>query len=223
MWLLMTLCLYIVTRKISTVVQHPLVNPMILSLLVLVPALLLLEIPYIDYEQDTQYLTYLLQPAVVALAIPLYDQFSQIKDNWKLIVGACAAGSLLSMLSSVIIASFFDIDLSIVASLLGKSVTAPIAMAVSSELGGEPALAAIFVLMVGIFGAIFAYPVYKILNIRSSIAKGLTMGTISHALGTATCVTKDMKDAAFSSLAIVLCGVFTSFTAPLIYQLAVWL
>jgi predicted murein hydrolase (TIGR00659 family) len=160
---------------------------------------------------------------VVALAYPLYEQLPQIRANWRIIMLACGVGSVMSMLTATVIASYMQTDLSLIASLLGKSVTTPIAMEVSSHLGGEPAIAAILVLLVGLFGAILAYPIYNLLNITHPIAKGLTMGTVSHALGTATCAEKDAQDAAFSSLALVVCGVITSILAPSFFALAVWL
>jgi len=94
-------------------------------------------------------------------------------------------------------------------------------MEISSHLGGEAAVAAILVLLVGLFGAILAYPIYNLLGIKHPIARGLTMGTVSHALGTATCVEKAPGDAAFSSLALVLCGIITSILAPSFFALAV--
>lgn len=129
----------------------------------------------------------------------------------------------MSMFTAGTIAVILHADQPLLAAILTKSVTTPIAMEVSSHLGGVPAIAAIMVLLVGLFGAIFAYPVYKWLNITHPVAKGLTMGTISHALGTATCAEKDSKDAAFSSLALVLCGVITSILAPYTYAYVVWL
>jgi putative effector of murein hydrolase len=92
---------------------------------------------------------------------------------------ACGVGSIMSMLTASMIAVSMQVDLELIASLLGKSVTTPIAMEVSSHLGGEPAIAAILVLIVGLFGAMFAYPIYNLLNITHPIAKGLTMGTVS--------------------------------------------
>jgi putative effector of murein hydrolase len=136
---------------------------------------------------------------------------------------ACGVGSVMSMLTSSLIAVYMQADITLIASLLGKSVTTPIAMEVSSHLGGEPAIAAILVLIVGLFGAILAYPIYNLLNITHPIAKGLTMGTVSHALGTATCAEKDPQDAAFSSLALVVCGVITSILAPSFFAFALWL
>lgn len=169
------------------------------------------------------FFTYLLQPAVVALAYPLYEQFPEIRRNWRIILLTCGLGSALSMLSATTIAVLLDTDMTLVASIMGKSVTTPIAMEVSSQLGGEAAIAAIMVLLVGVFGAIMAYPIYQFLGVKHPIAKGLTMGTVSHALGTATSLEKDPKDGAFSSLALVLCGVITSILAPSVYIYVEWL
>ncbi len=135
---------------------------------------------------------------------------------------ACGVGSIMSMLTAGIIAALMGADAPLIAALMGKSVTTPIAMEVASHLGGEPAIAAIMVLLVGVFGAIMAYPIYNLLNITHPIAKGLTMGNISHALGTATCAEKDQRDAAFSSLALVVCGVITSILAPSLFTFVLW-
>ncbi len=221
-WVLLTLLTFILARFISAKLNHALANPLLISIIIIIPILLILDIPYAQYNADNQWFTYLLQPAVVALALPLYEQLPQIKANWKIIFLACGIGSAFSMLTASFIAVLLDADLTLVASIMGKSVTTPIAMEVSSHLGGEPAIAAIMVLLVGVFGAVFAYPIYNLIGITHPIAKGLTMGTVSHALGTATCVEKDHRDAAFSSLALVLCGVITSILAPAIFALVLW-
>ena len=221
-WVLLTLLTFILARFISAKLNHALANPLLISITIIIPILMILDIPYAEYNADNQWFTYLLQPAVVALALPLYEQLPQIKANWKIIFLACGIGSAFSMLTASFIAVMLDADLTLVASIMGKSVTTPIAMEVSSHLGGEPAIAAIMVLLVGVFGAVFAYPIYNLIGITHPIAKGLTMGTVSHALGTATCVEKDHRDAAFSSLALVLCGVITSILAPAIFALVLW-
>ncbi len=223
MWLLVTIVVFFATREISKRANHPLLNPLLLSIAVLIPLLLLLGIPFKTYYADNQSISFLLQPAVVALAYPLYEQLPQIRSNWRIIMLACSVGSVLSMLTAGGIALLMHADLELIAALLGKSVTTPIAMEVASHLGGEPAIAAMLVLIVGLLGAIVAYPIYGLLNIRHSLARGLTMGTISHALGTATCAEKNPPDAAFSSLALVLCGVITSILAPSFFALIVWL
>lgn len=198
-------------------------NPLLISLVIIIPILLFFKVPFETYYADNQWLSLLLQPAVVALAYPLYEQLPQIRLNWRIITLACGVGSVMSMLTASMIAVYMQADIQLIASLLGKSVTTPIAMEVSSNLGGEPAVAAILVVIVGLFGAILAYPIYNLLGITHPIAKGLTMGTVSHALGTATCAEKDPRDAAFSSLALVVCGVITSVLAPSFFAFSVWL
>lgn len=223
MWLLVTIVVFLSARWLCQKISSPFMNPLLISLAVMIPLLTHLKVPFETYYNDNEWINFLLQPAVVALAYPLYEQLPQIRANWRIIMLACGVGSVMSMLTATVIASYMQTDLSLIASLLGKSVTTPIAMEVSSHLGGEPAIAAILVLLVGLFGAILAYPIYNLLNITHPIAKGLTMGTVSHALGTATCAEKDAQDAAFSSLALVVCGVITSILAPSFFALAVWL
>ncbi|MHA2937373.1 LrgB family protein [Vibrio sp. RC27] len=223
MWLLISLVIFIFARWLAKKAKHPLANPLLISVSLIIAILVALDVSYEDYYNDNLWVSYLLQPAVVALAYPLYEQLPQIKANWRIILFSCGFGSVMSMVTSATIAVILNADMPLVASILTKSVTTPIAMEVSAHFGGEPAIAAILVLVVGLFGAIFAYPIYKLLNITHPIARGLTMGNVSHALGTATCAEKDSRDAAFSSLALVLCGVITSVLAPFFYAYANWL
>ncbi|WP_158133450.1 LrgB family protein [Vibrio navarrensis] len=222
MWLLVTLLVFFFARCLAIKINKPLANPLLISIGILIPLLTYLKIPFERYYADNQWISYMLQPAVVALAYPLYEQLPQIKANWRIITFACLIGSVMSMMTATAIAVLFHADITLIASLLGKSVTTPIAMEISSQLGGEAAVAAILVLLVGLFGAILAYPIYNLIGIKHPIARGLTMGTVSHALGTATCAEKQPGDAAFSSLALVLCGVITSILAPSFFALAIW-
>jgi len=222
MWLLVTIVVFFIARWTARKLNSPFANPLLISIGIIIPILVILKVPYETYEQQNQWVNYLLQPAVVALAYPLYEQLPQIRSNWRVIMLACGIGSIMSMLTAGIIAALMGADAPLIAALMGKSVTTPIAMEVASHLGGEPAIAAIMVLLVGVFGAIMAYPVYNLLNITHPIAKGLTMGNISHALGTATCAERDQRDAAFSSLALVVCGVITSILAPSLFSFVLW-
>jgi predicted murein hydrolase (TIGR00659 family) len=223
MWLPVTVIVFFIARFIAIKAKNPIFNPLLLSIAILIPLLLALNVPFDTYYADNEWISYLLQPAVVALAYPLYEQLPQIRQNWRIIALACGVGSIASMFTASIIAVLLGADMELIASLLGKSVTTPIAMEVSSHLGGEPAIAAILVLLVGLFGAILAYPIYQLLGVTHPIAKGLTMGTVSHALGTATSAEKDPRDAAFSSLALVICGVITSVLAPSMFAFSIWL
>lgn len=218
MWLIITLCVFYSARWFSNKVSHPINNPILVSLFILIPLLLALDIPYQQYAEQNQWLSYLLEPAVVALAYPLYEQLPVIRAKWRIILLTCTVGSVMSMFTGGLIALALGADASLVASLLPKSVTTPIAMAVSEQLGGEASISAALVILAGLFGAIFAYPIYQCLGITSSLAKGLTMGTVSHALGTAKSTEIHYQDGAFSSLALVVCGVITSLLAPLIFS-----
>jgi predicted murein hydrolase (TIGR00659 family) len=222
-WLPLTIVVFFLVRWLASKIKHPLVNPLLISVAIIIPVLLLLDVSYESYYEGNLVFQYLLQPAVVALAFPLYQQLPEIRANWKIILGACLVGSIGSMLTSTLIAVAMGVDLPLLASILGKSVTTAISMEISSELGGIPAIAAILVLVAGLVGALFAYPIFKLLNITHPIAKGLTMGNVSHALGTATAFEHSERDAAFSSLALVLCGIITSIFAPSFMALAVWL
>ncbi len=223
MWVILTVIVFYSARWFTKRFPHPLNNPLLLSVFIIIPILVVFNVPYEEYYADNAYLSYLLQPAVVALAYPLYEQLETISKNWKIILLVCSIGSLFSMLSGALLAIWLGADMQLVASILPKSVTTPIAMAISNQLEGEAAIAAILVLLAGLLGAICAYPIYNILGIKSSMARGLAMGNVSHALGTAQSAEINPKDAAFSSVALVLCGIITSMTAPLIYSLIVLL
>ncbi|ELL0574020.1 LrgB family protein [Vibrio fluvialis] len=223
MWLIVTIVVFFFARWVAKKGNSPFLNPLLICIGIIIPLLMYLKVPFETYYADNKWLSDLLQPAVVALAYPLYEQLPQIRASWRIIMLACGVGSVMSMLTASLIAVGMKADITLIAALMGKSVTTPIAMEVASNIGGEPAVAAILVLMVGLFGAILAYPIYKLLNVTHPIARGLTMGTVSHALGTATCAEKDPRDAAFSSLALVVCGVITSILAPSLFAFAVWL
>ncbi|MDH3992424.1 MAG: LrgB family protein [Gammaproteobacteria bacterium] len=223
MWFVVTLVVYLVARRISTKLNFPLFNPLLLSLLVLIPLLMSMEIPYQRYFADNTWLNWLLQPAVVALAYSLYQCLPEIRRHWKLILSMCTVGSLLSMLLTASFAIQLGADSQLLATLMGKSVTTPIAMQIASHLGGIPAVAAIMVIMVGIFGAIIAYPMFKLLNIQSPLARGLTMGCVAHAIGTAASVKNEPEDSAYSSLSLALCGIITSITASSMMAFALWI
>lgn len=215
-WLIATLVVYYSARAIALKCKNPLVNPLLISLLVLIPLLIYLKVPYEHYFAQNKVINYLLGPAVVALAYPLYEQLEQIKAKWKTIFTVCLIGSSLSMFIGASIARLMGLNEILTASILPKSVTTPIAMAVSHQIGGIPAITAVMVIMAGLFGSVVGYPILKALRIRPSIAKGLTMGTVSHALGTAKAAEENFQEGAFSSLALVICGIFTSILAPFI-------
>ncbi|WP_205626101.1 CidB/LrgB family autolysis modulator [Photobacterium aquae] len=223
MWLVTTLVVFYTARYIAQRLQNPIVNPLLISLLVIIPLLIWLKVPYETYFEQNKWINALLEPAVVALAFPLYEQLSQIRQKWKVIFSVCLIGSILSMVTGAGIAVMMGADSQLTASILPKSVTTPIAMAVAEQVGGVPSVAAIMVIIAGLFGAVLGYPLFRLLRIEAPIAKGLTMGTVSHALGTAKAAEEDFQEGAFSSLALVICGVITSILAPLLLPVIMYL
>ncbi|PXW44993.1 putative murein hydrolase (TIGR00659 family) [Erwinia sp. AG740] len=217
----LTLVVFFGARHVALTLKMPLLNPLLVSMLVIIPLLLVLDIPYNHYFSGSAILNSLLQPAVVALAFPLYEQLHQIRARWKSIISVCFIGSVTAIISGTVIALWLGASREIAASVLPKSVTTPIAMAVASAIGGIPAISALCVILVGIVGAVMGHTLLNRLNIRAKSARGLAMGTASHALGTARCAEVDFQEGAFSSLALVICGIITSLIAPFLFPVIV--
>ncbi|AZP32969.1 CidB/LrgB family autolysis modulator [Cronobacter sakazakii] len=220
----LTLLVFFAARKLAARLKSPLLNPLLVCMVVLIPFLMLSHIPYERYFQGSRILNDLLQPAVVALAFPLYEQLHQIRARWKSIITICFAGSVVAMVTGTSVALLMGASPEIAASVLPKSVTTPIAMAVGGSLGGIPAISAVCVIFVGILGAVFGHTLLNMMRIKTKSARGLAMGTASHALGTARCAELDYQEGAFSSLALVICGIITSLVAPFLFPLilAIW-
>lgn len=220
----LTVVVFLAARQLAARVKISIVNPLLIAMAVIIPLLLLLQIPYTRYFQGSAILNSLLQPAVVALALPLYEQMHQIRARWKSIISVCFIGSVTAMISGTAIALWLGATPEIAATLLPKSVTTPIAMAVSGSLGGIPAISAICVLIAGVLGAVFGHMLLNLLRVRAASARGLAIGNASHAIGTARAVEMDAQEGAFSSLALVLCAIITSLLAPFIFPVLLhWL
>lgn len=216
-FLALTIITFLLMRRLCLRINHPLMNPLLLSVALIIPILLALHIPYRQYFSGSQWIHQMLQPAVVALAFPLYKQLPQIIRHWRIILLAGFSGSLVAIVSGVGIALALGGSEEIAASILAKSVTTPIALTITEQVGGIGAITAACVIVVGILGAIFAYPIMNALHIDQKMARGMGMGASAHALGTARATEVDLQEGAFSSLALVLCGVITAIIAPLLY------
>lgn len=223
MWwsLPLSLLVFFGARKLGARFKSPLLNPLLVSMVVIIPLLVFTGTPYEHYFKGSEALNDLLQPAVVALAFPLYEQLHQIRARWKSIITLCFIGSMVAMISGTAIALYMGATPEIAASILPKSVTTPIAMAVGGSIGGIPAISAVCVIFVGILGAVFGHTLLNIMRITTKASRGLAMGTASHALGTARCAELDFQEGAFSSLALVICGIITSLIAPFLFPLIV--
>ena len=220
---LLTIAAFWGALQINKRLQSVVFNSFILTVLILIGALLLAKIPYDNYMTGNAPLNNLLGLSVVALALPLYEQLRQIAAYWKIILLITTVASLLSMLTGAGLALLFGASPEFVATVLPKSVTTPIAMAISQNIGGVPAVAAVGVVVAGLQGSVFGYLVLKKLNLKYSEAIGLSVGAVSHALGTVSCMEIEAKAGSYSSIALVLCGIISSILAPLVFNLIYWI
>ncbi|MGY4106222.1 LrgB family protein [Aeromonas encheleia] len=219
----LTLALYFMTRALYRRLPWPIVNPVLIPTAVIIGLLLWLDLPLDQYQHGTFPITALLEPAVVALALPLYQQARQIRSRLKPILVCTLASVLISVCTTLLIGHLMGADPALLASLATKSITTPLAMSVSQSLGGIPAIAAAMVVIVGIIGALIGYPLLKLLKVTDPEAQGLAMGACAHAIGTATSAEKGVTQGAFSSLAMVVCGTLTAAVAPLLFAIYHWL
>ena len=198
--------------------MNPLLNPVLFAVLAIVAILVGTSTPYERYFDGAQFVHFLLGPATVALAIPLYRQFEQVKKSALALFVSILAGSLTAVISAVLIAKFLGAAPAAVVSLAPKSVTAPVAMGISQQLGGLPSLTAVLVILTGILGAMLGPPLMNALGIRDWRARGLAMGTASHGIGTARALQVNEVAGAFSGLAMGLNALATAILLPLLWR-----
>lgn len=193
-----------------------LLQPLLTSMLLLIPFLKWTNIDYDTFYQQTRILNFMLGPSVVALGFVLYEQIGHIKGNVLSILTAVFVGSFVGIVSVVLIAKWLGADALLMSSLAPKSVTTPIAISLAEKSGGVPALTATFVVICGIFGGMVGPVVLRRFGFKSSIAKGLAMGASSHAMGTARALEMGALEGAISGLAIGIMGIMTAFMIPVV-------
>ncbi|QIW15779.1 CidB/LrgB family autolysis modulator [Pasteurellaceae bacterium RH1A] len=215
---LLTVVVFVISLKISQKLKSTILNPFIIGLTFLVLILLGAKIPYQAYYEGNALLNNLLGVAVVALALPFYEQFAQIRRQWKHLALIMGFATLLSMISGGLLALLFGANEEIIASILPKSVTAPIAIAIAGEIGGQGAIAVVGVMVAGITGSAFGIALLKIFKVKHPQAIGLSMGVASHALGVARTMEIDRQTGSYASIALVLCGVLSSLVAPFVFK-----
>lgn len=200
-----------VKKKIPLAVMNPLLVAMVLVILFL----LVFRIDYQVYQRGSQYVSYLLTPATVCLAIPLYKQLKLLKDNFAAVVGGIFSGVVSSALSIFVLSKLFGLTHEYYVTLLPKSITTAIGMGVSEEAGGIVALTVVSIIITGILGNVIGETVFKVFKISSPIAKGLALGTSAHAIGTAKALELGEVEGAMGSLAIAVAGLMTVVVVPL--------
>lgn len=190
-------------------VKSDLCNPLLIAVLFVIGFLLLTGISYEDYNAGAQYLSYLLTPATVCLAVPLYQQLSLLRKHWKAVLLGIVSGVLASVGSVLLFAFLFGLSHEHYVTLLPKSVTTAIGIGITEELGGIPAIASAVIILTGILGNVTAKGFCRLLRIRDPIAVGLAIGTASHALGTAKALELGEIEGAMSSLSVAISGLLT--------------
>ena len=196
-----------------------LLNPILLTISLLILFLKLTGISYETYQAGGQLIEFWLKPAVVALGVPLYLQLEMIKKQLLPILLSQLVGCLVGIVSVVLVAKLLGATPDVICSLAPKSVTTPIAMEVSNTIGGIPSLTAAVVVLVGLFGAVFGFKILTLGRVKSPIAQGLSMGTASHAIGTSAAMEVSRKYGAYASLGLTLNGILTALFTPAILRL----
>lgn len=195
---------------------HPLANPVLIAVTLLVVFLLATGTAYETYFAGAQFVHFLLGPATVALAIPLYAQFRKVRAMARPVTLGLIAGSLAAIVSAIAVARLLGASLPTQQSLAPKSVTTPIAMGIAERIGGIPSLTAVLVIITGILGAVGGRYVFDALKVRDPAIRGFAMGVASHGIGTARAFQVSEQSGAFAALAMGLNGALTALLLPIL-------
>lgn len=215
----LTFAVFFLSRQLQRRTGVVLLNPILISITVLIVVLMSAGVDYDTYREGGDYIEFWLKPAVVALGVPLYRQLGNIRKQILPILMAEIAGCVAGLVSVVLLAELFGASREVVLSLAPKAVTTPIAMEISAAMGGVTPLTAAVVVCTGIFGGMAGFRMVRLSRIKSPIASGLSIGTAAHAVGTASALERGERYGAFSSLGLTLNGLLTALLAPLILSL----
>jgi predicted murein hydrolase (TIGR00659 family) len=194
------------------------VNPVLIAVVLLAGLLWAAGVPYATYFEGAQFVHFMLGPATVALAAPLYANLGKIKASAIPMIGALVAGSVTAIISALGIAYALGVRGEVLLSLAPKSVTAPVALGVSEAIGGSPTLTAVLVILTGIMGAVMATPLLNLLRIKNWQARGFAVGVASHGIGTARAFQVNETAGAFAGIGMGLNAVLTAIIAPIIVR-----
>ncbi|CAM2790926.1 LrgB family protein [Hathewaya histolytica] len=199
--------------------KNPIFNPLLIGIIIVITFLKLSNINLETYNIGGAYISFLLGPTTVILAVPLYKKLKLLKEYIFPILIGITVGSTCGIASIIVLGKLFKVDESLMFSLIPKSITTPIGMEVSKQLGGNIAITVSAIIITGILGSIIGPLVCNLFNIKNKIAVGISLGTASHAMGTAKALELGETEGAMSGLAIAIAGLLTVFLAPLIVKL----
>lgn len=213
-FVVLTVGAYLATRAIFIRYKYPLLNPVFLSTLVIIGALKAGHFTLSDYQPAKEVMTFLLGPATVALALPLYHNRAVLKKSALPVLTGVLSGSLATMAAVLLSGRVLGLGKNVLLSIGPKSVTVPIAVEISRIAGGEPALTAAFVVATGMIGSILGPMILSALGVKSPVARGLALGTVSHGQGTAVALMEGETAGAMGGVAMALAAIFTALVAP---------
>lgn len=217
LWLTVTLLVWIAADRIARASgSHPAVNPVLISIVALGAILLVTGTSFATYFEGAQFVHFLLGPAIVAIAVPLYRNLDKVKANILPMAAALVAGSVTAAVSALAVAALFGVPDPVLVSLAPKSVTAGVAMGISEQFGGQPALTAVLVVTTGLLGAIIVTPLMNALGLKDYAARGFAAGLAAHGIGTARAFVVDEVAGTFAGIAMALNAVLTALILPLI-------
>jgi len=220
LWLTLTIVIWIgadwLAQKSG---RHPVVNPVLIAIVAISAILLSTGTPYGRYFDGAQFVHFLLGPTTVAIAIPLFKNWPTVRRRALPMLLALLAGTTTAILSAVGVAATLGVPRGVLLSLAPKSVTAAVAMAISGELGGEPALTAVLVIFTGVLGAVIVTPLMNLMGLRDYAARGFAAGLAAHGIGTARAFVVDPVAGTFAGIAMGLNAVLSSLLIPLIMRL----
>jgi predicted murein hydrolase (TIGR00659 family) len=204
-----TLLSYGIGAALKKKLRFPVFNPLLVAIILTILFLSLFRVDYEAYNEGAKYISFLLTPATICLAVPLYEQFELLRKNYRAVLAGIFSGVLTSLCSILILAKLFRLDHASYVTLLPKSITTAIGMGVSGELGGYVPITVAVIIVTGVIGNMFAETICRVFRIRDPIAKGIAIGTSSHAVGTAKAMEMGAVEGAMSSLSIVVSGILT--------------
>ena len=218
--LTMTLVAYLLAfRLYQRSGGSPMLNPVLVAVAMIILVLLVTGIPYRDYFDGAQFVHFLLGPATVALAVPLYQQLSRLRQLWLPVAIAIVSGVVFAASSSIALAWILGATTQTQLSLAPKSATAPVAMGISETIGGLPSLTAVLVVVTGIVGAVLGTRLFQVFRIRDDSVRGIAMGVAAHGIGTARAFQVNNTMGAFSGLAMALSALATALIVPWLVDL----
>ena len=217
----LTLITYLMFFYIQKKTKLMILNPLFFTSVFIIIFLVIFKIDYNVYKEGSSFITFLIGPATVSLAIPLYEKLPLLKKHYKTILLTITTGVLSHAIIIGFMAFFLKISNELIATFIPKSVTTPIAKEISLALGGIEELTIAIVIITGIFGSIIAPYIFKILKVENSVAIGLSLGISAHAIGTSKAIELGEEEASMSTLALILTGILTVVLSPLFYKIIV--